>query len=157
VSQGVISYFSRLIFRKSMDLSGIISISGKPGLYKVVANNRSNLVVESLVDGKRSTALSTHKISALEDISIYTEQDDVPLMEVYDSIYSKENGGVAPDHKGEMGELKAYLSEVLPDYDEERVYSSDIKKLFQWYNVLHSAGALKLDSADESVESEEEE
>ena len=83
-----------------MDLSGIISISGKPGLYKVIANNRSNLVVESLVDGKRSTALSTHKISALEDISIYTEQDDVPLKEVYDSIYAKESGGSAPDHKG---------------------------------------------------------
>jgi len=140
-----------------MDLSGIISISGKPGLYKVIANNRSNLVVESLVDGKRSTALSTHKISALEDISIYTEQDDVPLKEVYDSIYAKESGGSAPDHKGEMKELKEYLSGVLPDYDEDRVYSSDIKKLFQWYNVLHAAGALKLDSEGESVASEEEE
>ncbi|MDG2331119.1 MAG: DUF5606 domain-containing protein [Flavobacteriales bacterium] len=138
-----------------MDLSGIISISGKPGLFKVLANNKSSLVVESLVDGKKTTALATQKVSALEDISIYTEEDDVPLREVYQSIYDKENGGVGPNHKGEMAELKNYLSSVLPDYDEDRVYNSDIKKLFQWYNILHEAGALKISSEEVEVDHDE--
>lgn len=131
-----------------MDLSGIISISGKPGLFKVLANNKSSLVVESLVDGKKTTALATHKVSALEDISIYTQEDDVPLREVYQSIYDKENGGAGPNHKGEMADLKDYLAAILPDYDEDRVYNSDIKKLFQWYNILQAAGALIM-SAEE--------
>ncbi|HAE31025.1 MAG TPA: hypothetical protein DCF89_07920 [Flavobacteriales bacterium] len=140
-----------------MDLSGIISISGKPGLYKVVANNRSNLVVESLVDSKRFTALASHRISALEDISIYTEEDDVPLKEVYEAIFSKESGGPAPNHKEDMNLLRSYLGEVLPNYDEERVYGSDIKKLFQWYNVLQSSGALiEMSDTDSDSETEEE-
>lgn len=141
-----------------MDLSGIISISGKPGLFKVIASNRTSLVVESLQDGKRTTALPTHRISALEDISIYTEDDDVPLKDVYTTIYEKENGGQAPNHKGDMADLKAYLAEVLPDYDEDRVYNSDIKKLFQWYNLLHAADALKPEEEEitEDAVSEEE-
>ncbi len=142
-----------------MDLSGIISISGKPGLFKVVASNRTSLVVESLIDGKRTTALPTHRISALEDISIYTEDDDVPLKDVYASIYEKEDGGEGPSHKADMADLKAYMSEILPDYDKDRVYNSDIKKLFQWYNVLHAADALKTEGAEEEAEvvSDEEE
>ena len=137
-----------------MDLSGIISIAGKPGLYKVLTNNKSSLVVQSLVDGKRTTALSTHKISALEDISIYTEENDVPLREVYQSIYDKESGGSGPNHKGELAELKEYLSSILPDYDEDRVYNSDIKKLFQWYNILQVAGALKITTEEKEIEKE---
>ena len=140
-----------------MDLSGIISISGKPGLYKVVASNKTSLVVESLVDGKKTTALPTHRISALEDIAIYTEDDDIPLKDVYSTIFDKENGGAAPNHKTDMSELKAYMLEILPDYDQDRVYNSDIKKLFQWYNVLHSADALKPESEEEAVAAEEEE
>ena len=139
-----------------MDLSGIIAISGKPGLFKVVASNRTSLVVESLIDGRRTTALPTHRISALEDISIYTEDDDVPLKDVYSTIFDKENGGAAPNHKGDMAELKQYLESILPNYDEDRVYNSDIKKLFQWYNVLHSADALKQESEEEAVADEEE-
>lgn len=139
-----------------MDLSGIISIAGKPGLYKVLTNNKSSLVVQSLVDGKRTTALSTHKISALEDISIYTEENDVPLREVYQSIYDKESGGSGPNHKGELSDLKEYLSSILPDYDEDRVYNSDIKKLFQWYNILQVAGALKITTEENEIDKEEE-
>jgi len=139
-----------------MKLSGIISISGKPGLFKVLSSNKNSLVVQSLIDGKKTTALPTHRISALEDISIYTEDADVPLKEVYRTIFEKENGGLAPAHKGNMADLKAYLLEILPDYDEERVYNSDIKKLYQWYNVLHKAGELKLESEESDAEESQE-
>jgi hypothetical protein len=128
-----------------MDLSGIISISGKPGLFKVVAQAKNNIIVESLVDGKRVPAYSTDRISALEDISIYTYEEDKPLAEVYQAIYEKEKGGAILSHKESLNKLTKYLLEVSPNYDEDRVYSSDIKKLFQWYNILHKADALKVE------------
>ncbi len=132
-----------------MDLSGIISISGKPGLFKVVAQAKNNIIVESLVDGKRVPAYSTDRISALEDISIYTYEEDKPLAEVYQAIYEKEKGGAVLSHKESLNKLTKYLLEVLPNYDEGRVYSSDIKKLFQWYNILHKADALKVEEKEE--------
>lgn len=132
-----------------MDLSGIISISGKPGLFKVVAQAKNNIIVESLVDGKRVPAYSTDRISALEDISIYTLEEDKPLAEVYQSFYDKENGGAVLSHKESLNKLTTYLLEVLPNYDKERVYNSDIKKLFQWYNILHKADALKVEEKEE--------
>src|SRR5690554_1371311 len=125
-----------------MDLSGIISISGKPGLFKVVAQSKNNIIVESLIDNKRIPAYSTDRISALEDISIYTYEEDVPLKEVYTSLATKENCGEGPSHKESLNKLSAYLEEILPDYDQDRVYPSDIKKLFQWYNILQKAGLL---------------
>ena len=135
-----------------MDLSGVISISGKPGLYKVVAQSKNNIIVESLKEGKRIPAYSTDRISALEDISIYTYEDDIPLKEVYIGIFKKEDGGKAPSHKESLKKLTEYLLEVLPNYDEDRVYPSDIKKLFQWYNILHEAGLV---SAEEEEDKEE--
>lgn len=135
-----------------MDLSGVISISGKPGLFKVVAQSKNNIIVESLQDGKRTPAYSTDRISALEDISIYTYEDDIPLKEVYIGIFKKEDGGKAPSHKESLNKLTEYLLEVLPNYDEDRVYPSDIKKLFQWYNLLHDAGLV---SAGEKEKKEE--
>lgn len=132
-----------------MDLSGIISISGKPGLFKVVAQAKNNIIVESLIDGKRSPAYSTDRISALEDISIYTYEEDKPLAEVYQAFYDKEKGGAVLSHKESLNKLTTYLSEVLPNYDEDRVYNSDIKKLFQWYNILHKADALKVEEKEE--------
>jgi hypothetical protein len=137
-----------------MDLSGIISISGKPGLYKVVAQAKNSLIVESLIDGKRIPAYAAHRVSALEDISIYTQTEDVPLADVYRAMYDKENGGAIKDHKSDMSELRAYLEEVLPDCDQERVYNSDLKKLFQWYNLLHSTENLKLKEEEGAAEEE---
>lgn len=134
-----------------MNLAGIISISGKPGLYKVLAQGKNNIIVESLKEGKKSPAYSTDKISALEDISIYTYEEDVPLKDVYAKIYEKENGGKCPSHKESLNKLEAYLGEILPNYDADRVYPSDIKKLFQWYNLLHDAGALKLEEEEEET------
>jgi hypothetical protein len=126
-----------------MDLSGIISISGRPGLYKVIAQAKNSIIVESLTDKKRFPAYSSDRISALEDISIYTIDEDKPLQDIFADIYAKENGKEGPSHKSDIAELTAYFAEILPDYDEERVYASDIKKLFQWYNLLLNAGCLE--------------
>jgi hypothetical protein len=125
-----------------MDLTGIISISGKPGLYKVVARGKNNIIVESLIDGKKIPAYSSDRISALEDISIYTYEEDLPLKDVFEKIYDKEEGKATISHKESTNKLQAYMEEVLPNYDKERVYPSDIKKLFQWYNLTHKAGLL---------------
>ena len=125
-----------------MDLSGIISISGRPGLYKVIAQGKNSIIVESLIDKKRFPAYSTDRISALEDISIYTHEDDKPLKEILEGLYKKVEGKECPSHKEDLNTLEQYLSDVLPDYDKERVYPSDIKKLFQWYNILFKAGVL---------------
>lgn len=126
-----------------MDLSGIISISGRPGLYKVVAQGKNSVIVQSLIDNKRFPAYSTDRISALEDISIYTVDGDKPLKDILSDIFAKQSGEAAPSHKESIATLQEYLSDILPDYDEERVYPSDIKKLFQWYNLLLSSGNLK--------------
>lgn len=139
-----------------MNLTGIISISGKPGLYKVVAQAKNSVIVESLEDKKRIPAYATERISALEDISIYTYSEDKPLKEIYTEIHKKENGGETLSHKEDVKKLTAYLLEILPDYDQERVYSSDIKKLFQWYNLLHKSGNLKIEEEEKEEEKQKE-
>src|SRR5690554_4838044 len=152
----ILSIFDTLKQINYMDLSGIISISGKPGLFKVVAQSKNNIIVESLIDNKRIPAYSTDRISALEDISIYTYEEDVPLKEVYTSLATKENCGEGPSHKESLNKLSAYLEEILPDYDQDRVYPSDIKKLFQWYNILQKAGLIKLEEEKKEEEPKEE-
>lgn len=139
-----------------MSLRGIISISGKGGLYKVVAQGKNNVIVESLEDGKKFPAFASNRISALEDISIYTIDDDVMLSEVYQKMFDKLNGDKALDHKGDVAEMRAFLGEVLPNYDEEKVNNSDVKKLFQWYNILHAAGLLVAAEEETEANSEEE-
>ena len=134
-----------------MDLSGIISISGRPGLYKVVAQGKNSIIVESLIDNKRFPAYSSDRISALEDISIYTLEEDKPLKDIYTDILSKIGNKAAPSHKEDISTLQEFLVDILPNYDDERVYPSDIKKLFQWYNLLFKAGLIK----EEKVEKKE--
>ncbi len=126
-----------------MDLSGLISIAGMSGLYKVIAQTKNGLIVESLIDKKRVQAFSTHKISALEDVSIYSTGDDVPLKDVFQKIYEKEKGGACIDHKSADAELKKYFKVAFAEYDEERVYVSDIKKVLNWYNSLQKDGLLE--------------
>lgn len=140
-----------------MNLSGIIAISGRAGLYKVIAQGKNNLIVESLDDRKRFPAYASDRISALEDISIYTYDEDVALKEIMDSIFKKENAGEAISHKADQKSLENYLLEILPNYDKERVYISDIKKIFQWYNLLHKAGELKMEEKEEVVAEAKEE
>lgn len=126
-----------------MDLSGIISIAGMGGLFKVIAQTKNGLIVESLIDKKRVQAFSTHKISALEDVSIYSTGDDVPLKDVFQKIYEKEKGGPCIDHKSADADLKKYFKTAFAEYDEERVYVSDIKKVLNWYNSLQKDGLLE--------------
>jgi hypothetical protein len=126
-----------------MDLSGIISISGMPGLYKVVANSKSGVIVESMTEKKRFPVFGASKISALEDISMFAESGDKPLSEIMKSIYDKEKGGKAIDAKADDKEVTKYFSEILPDYDKERVYVSNMRKLFGWYNLMQETGNLK--------------
>jgi len=126
-----------------MDLSGIISIGGMPGLYKVVAQSKNGIIVESIADKKRMPAYSSYKISALEDISVFTTGEDMPLSEVFQKIFDKEKGGPAIDTKKSEIELKKYFGEVLPEYDQDRVYASDIKKALNWYNLLQKMDMLK--------------
>ncbi|MFL5753168.1 MAG: DUF5606 domain-containing protein [Bacteroidia bacterium] len=138
-----------------MNLSGIISIGGMPGLYKVVAQSKNGVIVESLNDKKRFPAYSTNKISALEDISMFTSGDDKPLSEIMQAIYDKEKGGKAIDNKADDKAIEAYFAEVLPDYDKERVYVSNMRKLFSWYNILQETGNLKLKEEGEEAKGEE--
>ncbi len=133
-----------------MNLSGIISISGMSGLYKVIAQSKNGLIVESLSDKKRLPVHSTNRVSALEDVSIFSTGDDVPLKEVFQKIYDKEKGGACIDHKLADAELKSYFKGVFAEYDEERVYTSDIKKVFNWYNTLQKDGLL--DKKEEASE-----
>lgn len=141
-----------------MDLKDLLAITGKPGLYKTVGQNKSSLIVESLTDGKKMPVYSANKISALEDISIYTYEEDIPLKKVFSLIAEKENGGKAISHNASAEELRNYMSEVLPDFDQERVYTSDIKKIFNWYNNLHENNLIKLSvEVEPEVNSEEKE
>jgi hypothetical protein len=136
-----------------MNLKGLIAISGKPGLYKVAAQGRNNIIVESLDTGKKFPAFATEKISALEDISIYTYEEDVPLSDVYDKLAKKANYVAAISHKENSAKLREELSSFLPDFDEDRVYDSDIKKIFQWYNILVAKGyVVKEDASEGGIE-----
>ena len=119
-----------------MKIEKIIAISGKPGLYEIKSQTKGRIIAESLIDKKRLPINALHNISALSDIAIYTLEEEVPLREVFLNIYKKEDGKKALDHKSKKEDLIAYFSEVLPDYDDERVYASNIKKIIQWYNSL---------------------
>ncbi len=126
-------------------LKDILAISGQPGLYKMVSNTKNGIIVENLETGKRMPAYATAKVSALEDIAIYTDDsEDRPLSEVLQSIREKENGGEAINPKSGNDDLKKYFDEVMPDYDKDRVYTSDIKKVVQWYNTLQKLNMLDL-------------
>lgn len=127
-----------------MNLTGIIAIAGKPGLYKVISRAKNGLVVESLSDGKKMPALATHKISALDDISMYTYEEDVKLSDVLDKIYAFAKGGDAIDPKADGAELFSYFENILPDFDKDRVYPSDLKKLFTWYGLLLKGGIFEI-------------
>ncbi len=140
-----------------MALKDILVISGQGGLFKYVSQGRNNVIVENLVDHKRTTIPATAKISMLEDIAIFTENDDVPLREVFKKIQAKENSGPAIPHKSADAELKKYFAEVLPEYDKERVYLSDIRKVVMWYNLLHELGINDFDAPEENSEEKESE
>lgn len=120
-------------------LKKILSISGKPGLFKLVSQAKGMIIVESLLNGRRMPAYAHDKVSSLADISIYTDGEDVPLRDVFASIKEKENGKQV-QVKADNDSYKEYMASVLPDYDRERVYVSDIKRVINWYNLLVEKG-----------------
>lgn len=135
---------------KHMDLQGIISISGRPGLFKIVTQGKSNVIVESLIDKKRFPAFASEKISSIEDISIFTYEEDVKLTDVFSTLLSQNDGKESINHKVEESVLRSTFTSVLSNYDIDRVYLSDIRKVFQWYNLLLKEGLLKLEVIEET-------
>ncbi|MBR5604011.1 MAG: DUF5606 domain-containing protein [Bacteroidales bacterium] len=141
-----------------MDLSKVVTISGKPGLFLVTSSGAGKLVVESLLDGKRTPAFANDKISSLEEISIFTTGDDKPLKEVFVSIHEKigDNIGFDPKRVSPV-ELREKFMLVLPEYDEDSVYQSDMKKVFQWYQLLNDKGLLDFTVEEAKAEENTEE
>lgn len=133
----------------------ILAISGKPGLYRLVARGNGNLIVESIDEQKRRiTAGSRDRVTSLRDVSMYTMDDDKPLMEVFESIKEKYNGQPVDIHtsKADKAQLFDFLDKVLPDNDADRIYPGDVKKLIQWYNILVQAGYTDFLETDEEEE-----
>ncbi|MFC2081125.1 DUF5606 domain-containing protein [Bacteroidota bacterium] len=130
---------------KKSYLKDLMSISGHGGLFKFISQGRNGIIVESLDTGKRMQAFATMKVSALEDIAIYTEEEEVHLEEVFASIHKYENGKETISHNSSADDLKDYFSAILPDYDKDRVYVSDIKKVLNWYNLLLKYDLLKIE------------
>ena len=123
-----------------MELKDILAIAGQPGLYKYVAQSMRGVIVESLLDGKRMNASASSRISALTEISMYTEGEDIPLAEVFTKMYAYTEGKQGPTAKEGDARLKEFFGAVITDYDRERVHTSDIKKAVAWFNLLVGAG-----------------
>ena len=139
-------------------LRTILSISGKPGLYKLISQGKNMLILETLdATKKRFPAYGHDKVISLGDIAMYTDDEEVALGEVLESVKTKSNGAVtAIDYKkASAAELQAFMAEVLPTYDRDRVHNSDIKKLIQWYNILVSNGITEFVAAEEEKAAEE--
>ena len=141
-----------------MSLDRILAISEKPGLFKLITQTRTGLVAESLVDGKRLAVNLRNNISLLSEIAIYTLSEEVPLKSIFQKIKDKENGApTSVSHKDSRDTLEEYFFTILPDYDEDRVYPSDIKKVIQWYNLLQKNNLLGALETEDKTASEEEE
>ncbi|MBN9282810.1 MULTISPECIES: DUF5606 domain-containing protein [unclassified Flavobacterium] len=132
-----------------MSIERILAISGKPGLYALKLQTRTGFVAESLLDGKRITVGLRSNVSLLSEISIYTYEGEVRLAEVFRAIAEKEDNGPALSHKEDNAKLESYFREVLPQFDEDRVYASDIKKVLNWYNMLQAKGLVSKDAPAE--------
>jgi len=140
-----------------MDLTEILSIAGKPGLYKMISHTKTGMLVQSMDGEKRFPVFAHEKISSLEEISIFTEDDDVPLKDVLKKIHEMLEGEKALSHKSSSDELKDFFDDAIPDYDKERVYVSDIKKVIQWYNILHEKELLDFTEEEEEEVPEDQE
>ncbi len=138
-----------------MQLEKIISISGKPGLFKLISQLRNGFIIEDVTTQKKISISNTSQVSLLDNISMYTFDSEVPLFDVFENIAKKEDYKATISHKASPEELRSFMAEVLPNYDVERVYDSDIKKLVQWYNILQKAGYITPNSfvkAEQSAE-----
>ncbi|WP_396164845.1 DUF5606 domain-containing protein [Flavobacterium sp.] len=137
-----------------MSFQKILAISGKPGLYELKVQTRSGFVAESLLDGKKITVSLRSNVSLLAEIAVFTYNEEVKLIDIFKSIATKENGDATISHKETDDKLKSYFREILPEYDEDRVYTSDIKKIFNWYNILQPKGYVTLEALNAEVKEE---
>ncbi|MEL0109020.1 MAG: DUF5606 domain-containing protein [Cryomorphaceae bacterium] len=137
-----------------MDLRTVLSVSGKPGLFKLIAHQKNGVVVESLLDGKRTAISANANVSSLGDIAIYTYEEEVPLRDVFKAMAEVTEGKEALSHKSSKDQLEDFFGEVLPKFDQERVYASDIKKVVQWFNILVKNDLLSIleEEASEEIE-----
>jgi hypothetical protein len=140
-----------------MSIKKILAISGKPGLFELKVQTRTGFVAESLLDGKRITVSMRSNVSLLSEIAVYTYSEEVRLAEVFKAIATKENNEATISHKEDDAKLKAYFREILPEFDEDRVYTSDIKKIFNWYNLLQPKGIVTLEELSKVEEKQTEE
>ncbi len=132
-----------------MKISDVLAISGKPGLFKILASSPKNLVVESMIDGKRSSIPGSLRVSSLSDITMYTTNEDVPLREILKSMFDKNKGKPALSHNAAPQAVKDFIDSVVDNLDHDRVYASDLRKLVQWYNLLISQKALPFEVEEE--------
>lgn len=136
-----------------MDLTKILSISGKPGLFKMIGDAKNKIIIESLMDGKRYPAFSHDKISSLKEISIYTETDDLPLEDAFKNLFKALDGKTIENPKKmSSADLKALFEKAVPDYDKESVYVSNMKSVFSWYNILVEKNLIDLEEEEEAKE-----
>ena len=137
-----------------MSFQKILAIAGKPGLYELKVQTRSGFVAEALLDGKKITVGLRSNVSLLSEIAVYTYNEEVKLIEIFKSIAVKENGEPTISHKESDDKLKSYFKEILPEFDEDRVYTSDIKKIFNWYNILQPKGYVSLEALNTEIKEE---
>ena len=146
------------IFNQHMSLDKILSIGGKPGLYKLLTQTRTGFIAESLLDKRKVSVGMSSNVSVLSEIAIYTLEEELPLRAVFEKISLKEKGGkTAVGHKDDKLKLEEYFFEILPNYDEDRVYVSDIKKVIQWYNILNDQGLTNFSEDSEDGQDTDEE
>ena len=138
-----------------MSFQKILAISGKPGLYELKVQTRSGFVAEALLDGKKITVGLRSNVSLLSEIAVYTYNEEVKLIEIFKTIAAKENGEPTISHKESDDKLRSYFREILPEFDEDRVYTSDIKKIFNWYNILQPKGYVSIEASNTEVKEEE--
>ena len=141
-----------------MEFNKIISVTGKPGLYQVISQSKNAIIAEAILDQKRLAINATQNVSLLENIAIYTYEEDLPLLDVFKAISEKTEGKEAISHKESGKKLEVFFLEAVPNYDEERVYTSNIKKVIQWYNLLVKAGLdfTSVETTEEETEAKEE-
>jgi hypothetical protein len=140
-----------------MEFSKIISVTGKPGLFQVISQSKNAIIAESLTEKKRLAINATQNVSLLENIAIYTYEEDMPLLNVFKAISEKTEGKKALSHKESGNKLTSFFTEVLPNYDDERVYTSNIKKVIQWFNLLIESGFdFSINEESNAAESEQE-
>lgn len=139
-----------------MELEKIISISGKPGLYKLVSQLKNGFIIEDIISKKKVSIGNSSQVSLLDNIAMFTFDKEVPLFEVFENIAKENDYKETISHKSSDAELRSFMEKALPNYDRDRVYVSDIKKLTQWYNILHSAGYITAKSFEKPLENTEE-